>query len=235
MAGIWCREGNWGREKVWCCRRVGAIFAERRRKQSEREQCIEFSQEKHSLKTIDGGIVKNWLLQAFINSGTQFLSSSKSAPFAGVYPGWLWFSWGEKRGSPGVDIRQCGVGILLVELGEKVTLLGEHLKEGIMPFQGQKTWLVPLSDHSTTGYTGVCRGQIKWLQLFTVFHHKLQVPVWPCNGFSETEQCQAQCCRDLLWRVEWVHVFLGPRLGCWALPLQARRISAEDWPVGKSS
>ena len=105
-----------------------------------------------------------------------------------------------------MDIRQCSVGIPLVELGEKVTLLGEHLKEGIMPLQGQKTWLVPLSDHSTTGYTGVCRGQIKWLQLFTVFHHKLQVPVWPCNGFSETEQCQAQCCRDLLWRVEWVHV-----------------------------
>lgn len=113
-----------------------------------------------------------------------------------------------------MDIRQWGVGIPLVELGEKLTLLGEHLKEGIMPLQGQKTWLVPLSDHSTTGYTGVCRGQIKWLQLFTVFHHKLQVPVWPCNGFSETEQCQAQCCRDLLWRVEWVHVFLGP-MPCW--------------------
>ena len=36
--------------------------------------------------------------------------------------------------------RQCGLRIPGIALGETVPLLGVHLGEGALPFQGQKSW-----------------------------------------------------------------------------------------------
>ena len=83
----------------------------------------------------------------------------------------------EKERKPGVD-RQHGVGIPWVALGEKGPLLGVHLEKDILSLQGQKIQLVPLSGCST-GDRGMSRGQIKWLQFFTVLLYKLQAPSWP--------------------------------------------------------
>lgn len=56
MAGMRCREENWGIEKPQCFRGMGVLFTE----DKEREQQVRFMQEKHSSKTTDGGIVRNY-------------------------------------------------------------------------------------------------------------------------------------------------------------------------------
>ena len=61
--------------------------------------------------------------------------------------------------------------------------------------------------------SSLARGQIEWSQLVTVPHHKLQAPVQPCDCFSGTEQCWAQCCEAARLSSgggEWVSTLSGP-------------------------
>ena len=94
MAGTRCGVEIWGREKLQCHRWVGALFTGEGKR--GREQCIGFTQEKHPHpQTIDQGIVKNWILQVFANSGAEVLSFWKSASFTRVGLGRQWYSCGE--------------------------------------------------------------------------------------------------------------------------------------------
>lgn len=103
-----------------------------------------------------------------------------------------------------VHTRCCGLGIRWVTLGKNVPLPGVPLEEGILPLHGQSILQVPLNSHSTTRDRGLRRGQITWLQPFTVLYHRLQAPMWLFNCFSGTEWCQVQCSEALL---------LGRRVG----------------------
>ena len=47
-------------------------------------------------------------------------------------------------------------------------------KSTFCPLQGQKACWAPLSSHSTARDRGTQRGQITWLQLFIVLHHRLR-------------------------------------------------------------
>ena len=60
---------------------------------------------------------------------------------------------GEKDGKTGNG--QHDGGIPWVTMGEKVPLPGVHLEDCILPLQGQKTWLAPLSNLPMTE-TEVC-------------------------------------------------------------------------------
>lgn len=62
-------------------------FSQRGERERGREQCIGFTEEKHSSQTTDQGIVKNWILQVFANNGAEILSFWKFAPFTEVDPG----------------------------------------------------------------------------------------------------------------------------------------------------
>lgn len=96
----------------------------------------------------------------------------------------------------------------------------EFLEEGVLPLQGQNAHPVTLSSCSTAGDRGLCVGQITWPQLVAVLHHRLQPPrAQPCDCFSGTERCQAQCGKALLW---------GRRAGsCLAEPFKIRSFESQ--------
>ena len=61
---------------------------------------------------------------------------------------------------------------MMLSLGENVPLLGVHGEEGLLPVQGRKAHLVPMSGHSLARDRSPHRGQTAWLLLFIVLHCK---------------------------------------------------------------
>lgn len=96
---------------------------------------------------------------------------------------------GEREGKLGANSRLHGTRIPWVALGQKVPLFQVHLEDSTLLLQGQKIWLAPLSSSSTAEDRSMCRGQKKWLQLFTVLHYKHQEPAQPWDCFSGSEWC----------------------------------------------
>ena len=97
-------------------------------------------------------------------------------------------------------------------MGENSPHPGLHLEEVILPLQGQKTWLMPLSSRST-GDRGSCRRQIAWSQLFTVLHHIPQATGGGCvTAFLGQNDTRHNTVRLSSGGGEWVQALPGPLL-----------------------
>lgn len=149
-------------------------------------------------KTIDGGIMRNRVLQVFTNSGAEILRFWKSSLLTGLDLGRWQSSWGEGGGPSNRQWTVCCGDPCWVALGEKVPLPGVHLEDGILPRDERPRRCLWATIQQRD--RGVHSAWIEWSQLFAVRHHKLQAPAQLCNCFLGQNGTRCSASALLLWR-----------------------------------